>query len=426
MVNWILGLRIDRPEFVNVLAIIAAAVLVLLLVRGGGLRRVLIPLAAGIVGLGLGFGLAWLLGDQLNVFGIELTPTTRWWAALAFAGVFIALASLRKARAWRKVVAIVAVPLIVIVGAAGVNQDFGEFRTVRDALGISPYGQYDASTHAQTSTTLADWTAPADMPADGIVERVDIPSTTSGFAHRPALVYLPPAARTSNPPKLPVLEMFSGQPGQPSDLFQSGQIDAVLNAYARAHGGVAPIVVVPDQLGAPDRNPMCVDGPLGNAASYLTVDVPNWIRENLPVATDRSQWFVGGFSEGGTCAIQFGSAHSDLYGGILDISGEVVPTIGTDTVAKGFGGSQAAYAAAAPIAIMQSKAPYEDTVAIFGVGQDDQRYGPRIHEMADAAKAAGMRTTTLVSPGTAHDWHTVHRVFTDALPLMAARMGLDS
>lgn len=427
MLNWLLNLRIDKPEFLIVLGSITAALLLIVLVRGGGVRRIVVPVLSGLVGLGVGFGTSWLLGDQLNLFGISLTPTTRWWTAAAFAGVFFAVASLWKASWWRRTIAIIAIPLVVIVGAAGVNQDFGEFRTVRDALGISPYRELDASTLSPVTTaTVASWEKPADLPKSGEIRWVDIPATSSHFAARHALVYLPPAALVSSPPKLPVIEMMSGQPGQPSDLFQSGQIDTVLNEYAAAHNGIAPIVVIPDQLGAADHNPMCVDGPLGNVATYMTVDVPNWITKNLPVSTDRKAWFIAGFSEGGTCAMQFGAGFPDLFGGILDISGEVVPTIGPTTVEKGFKGDAAAYAAAAPIAIMKAKGPYADTDAIFGVGQDDQRYGPRIREMHDAADAAGMRTTMIVSPGTAHDWHTVHRVFSEALPLMAVRMGLTS
>ena len=57
-------------------------------------------------------------------------------------------------------------------------------------------------------------------------------------------------------------------------------------------------------------------------------------------------------------------------------------------------------------------------------GSDDSRYGPGVRRVAAMATAAGMRTTTFVSDGTAHDWHTVHTVFDRALPVIAARFGL--
>jgi S-formylglutathione hydrolase FrmB len=54
---------------------------------------------------------------------------------------------------------------------------------------------------------------------------------------------------------------------------------------------------------------------------------------------------VAGFSEGGTCAIQFGAGFPALFGSIVDVSGQVRPLNGsvTHTVRVGFGGSAAAY-----------------------------------------------------------------------------------
>lgn len=422
MFEWLASVRLDQPGILWGSAAVAVLLAIVLMTRRGSLRGRVVQLGALVLGAGLALLLCWVLGDVLDVFGIELTPTTRWWAAVAFGGAALALASLIRARPWRIVVAVVTIPVFLLVGAVGINQDFGEFRTVGDALGISPYGAFQPLAQAQGSTS--DWKAPAGMPAEGRVERIDIPATHSHFSHREALVYLPPAALSADPPALPVVEALSGQPGQPSDLFASAGIGGVLNRFAAAHHGIAPIVVVPDQLGAPDRNPMCVDGPLGNSASYLTEDVPDWITTHLPVSTSRNDWFIAGFSEGGTCAIQLGAAHPDLYGGLLDISGEVVPSVGADTVQLGFSGDAAAYTAAQPLTILAAHTPYPDSVAIFGYGSADTRYGPGVRTIEAAAAAAGMRTSTFVSDGTAHDWHTVHAVFTRALPVMAARLGL--
>jgi len=39
-------------------------------------------------------------------------------------------------------------------------------------------------------------------------------------------------------------------------------------------------------------------------------------------------------------------------------------------------------------------------------------------------KAAGVSTTEIVSPGTAHDWNTVTYIFGKGIPLLAERLGL--
>ena len=207
-------------------------------------------------------------------------------------------------------------------------------------------------------------------------------------------------------------------------LFRS--LETILDSFAAAHSGQAPIVVVPDQLGAPTKNPMCVDSPLGHSATYLTVDVPAWIRANLPVGANPVDWTIAGFSQGGTCSIQLGAAHPELFGNILDISGELVPQNGStqQSITAGFGGDAAAYAAAAPTAILAARAPYADLLALFAVGADDSRYLPWTQELAAAARSAGATTQVFVSPGTAHDWHTVQYACTQALPLIAARGGV--
>jgi len=220
--------------------------------------------------------------------------------------------------------------------------------------------------------------------------------------------------------------MLSGQPGGPSNLFTTAHLGTIVDAYASKHHGLAPIVVVPDQLGASDQNPMCLDSPLGNSATYLAVDVPAWIRKNLNVLPDRTSWAIGGFSEGGTCAIQLGSSRPELFGNIVDISGEVAPKRGsvTETIRDAFNGSTSAYEAAKPSSLLAAHAPYPDTLAIFGVGENDARYRPGIEQVATDARAGGMKVVYFNAPATAHDWRTAQYSISRALPELCTRWGL--
>jgi S-formylglutathione hydrolase FrmB len=244
------------------------------------------------------------------------------------------------------------------------------------------------------------------MPSTGTVGTVRIPGTVSGFVARPAFVYLPPAARVANPPRLPVVVALSGQPGGPIDVIDAGHLDETMNRIAAAHHGVAPIVVIPDQLGAKGSNPMCVDSPLGHAATYITVDVRRWILEHLPVSTARQAWTIAGFSEGGTCAIQFGAGYPSLFGSIVDISGQVNPKNGSraHTIRTGFGGSVARYHRLSPLGLLSAQR-FPHTRALFAAGALDTRYSPMMRKVAAAAKAAGMQVTTREMPGGAHNWH---------------------
>ncbi|MBN9240688.1 MAG: hypothetical protein BGO97_13325 [Micrococcales bacterium 70-64] len=416
-----------------VLWVLAGLALVALAVRplprGRRVRWALVVVSALVLGALVGLLVCWVVGDVLNVFDVALSPVSRGWVAAAFGGLAVAVASLVRSRPARRAGAVGAALLFVLVGAVGVNADFGQYPTLASIVGASSFPDLPrALLDAERTSTAAAGAGVAGEPAKGVVGAVTIPATVSHFAARQALVYLPPAALVPNPPALPVLVMLSGQPGSPENLFLAGHIDAELDAYARQHDGLAPIIVAPDQLSAPDVNPMCVDSAIGNSATYLTVDVPAWIRANLHVDDGPGGWGIGGFSQGGTCSIQLGAAHPDLFGAILDISGELEPKVGSPahTTAVGFGGDSAAYEAAKPLAILSAHTPYAATTAVFGAGSLDTKYTPWIATVEGAAAAAGMHTTLLSSPGTAHDWYTVRSIFSQALPVLARAWGLAS
>ncbi len=418
---------VGGPLVMTIYALAAATLVVLVFTRSR--RRGLVLLAGAVAGALLGLLLGWLVSDVWDSFGVSLSVPTRLWLTAAIAAVGAAAASFPGARAWRKILAGCAIPVFLLAGGLGINSDLGEFPTVGELFGQTVVHTLvlprpSASPSASPST---GWVPPADLPLTGHLGSVDIPAVTSHFAARKAIVYLPPAALVSNAPALPVLVLLSGQPGAPASLVTAGQLPEILDAYALAHHGLAPIVVIPDQLGAPQNNPMCVDSPLGNSASYLTVDVPAWIRAHLHVRSDRSDWAIGGFSQGGTCAIQLGAKYSALFGGILDISGQVVPHRGSvaATIHDAFGGSAARYQAAMPLALLAAGAPYSDTVAIFASGQNDARFAPGAVTVAQAASAAGMTVHSIVSPGTAHDWHTVQYALRVGIPILAMHWGLE-
>ncbi|CAL4859527.1 alpha/beta hydrolase-fold protein [Microbacterium sp. MM2322] len=433
--NVLLGVGITDGPVVIVTDLLAATALLLLLAlrpsrRWRGRTWAIVAATSTLVGGMLGFASTWLLSDRLDLFDADLTPVVRGWIVAGFAGVGLALASLIRAT-WRRVIgSILAIVLFVGTAAMGVNIDFGEYPTLGSALGISSVeeGLPTIARAGSDAPTIASWRPPADIPAHGALGSVVIPGTVSGFQARPAVVYLPPAALVRNPPRLPVLIMMSGQPGRPENPLIVDRLGEHLDAYAAAHRGLAPIVVSPDQLGSPETNPMCIDSArAGNSATYLTVDVPQWIRTHLNATLAPGSWGVGGLSQGGTCASQLGAQHPELFNAILDASGQLHPSLGSDekTIAEGFGGDAAAFAAAAPSAIMAAHAPYENTIAVFGVGALDVRFMPGIRTLVSDARAAGMTTHYIEVPNTAHDSHAWAQIFARGLVLIADHWGLD-
>ena len=432
MLHQLFDLRLETGPFPIIVYALAVVILIVLGTRRPVRRWLPIQLLGALAGTGVGLMLAWLVSDVWNSFGVALTLITRMWFALGVGGIGFAIAGLWRARAWRVVVGSASVIVFAFAGAIGVNVDVAEFPTLGSALGVNTIGKLELPAAQPTPQSTVprslaqSWHPPADLPIRGTVGSVTIPGTVSHFPARSAVVYLPPAALVAGAPRLPVLEMLSGQPGGPSNIITSGALATILDRFAAAHHGLAPIVVVPDQLGSPQLNPMCVDSVLGNSATYLTVDVTNWITHHLHVLPSGADWAIGGFSQGGTCSIQLGTKYRALFGSILDIAGELAPHHGSipATIASAFGGSAAEYTAATPLSLLTSGAPFSDTLGIFVIGENDARFGVASSTVSQAAEAAGMTMHHLVSPGTAHDWKTVQFGIRMAMPLLSDRWGL--
>lgn len=430
--EWLFALNIDKPGFLVLVCVVTTVCFAYLLCRGGR-RRFLLGLGVTILGALLGLILVWLVSDVWNVFGIALSPVVHLWTVFIFAGLFLAVSNFWASRWWRKTVASVSILVFLVAASAGINIDFGAYRNLNDAFGISRYpdlpgSRLTASAGVMDASLAKSWNARehTGIPTQGMVGMVTIPATQSRFVARKAAVYLPPAALVANPPVLPLLVLFSGQPGSPSDMFSSGQISIMLDAYAAKHAGLAPIVVVPDPLGTPLKNPMCADSQLSKASTYLTEDVRAWVLSHLHVADHPRYWAVGGYSAGGTCSIQLGAGRPDLFGTALDILGEVIPTIGDKTLGDAFGGSRSAYDAIKPLNLLAANAPYRDSVAFFGAGAKDQLYAARARQVEAAAAQAGMKTRLIIAPSSGHDWNTVRYVLSQSLPAVCARLGLGS
>lgn len=345
------------------------------------------------------------------------------WSAGALAGVTLAVAALRAGN--RRLVAAAAALVVVLAAASGVNRYYGEVPTVRTALGLGYTDQLEVLPPARTRLVApSDWAPPAGMPATGRVVQVDIPGRVSGFDARPGWVYLPPAYLGSTRARLPVLVLLGGQPGGPSDWLDGGQLAARMNRYAAAHRGLAPVVVMPDDLGSEFADPLCLDSALGNAATYLAVDVPNWVGDRLQVGAGRA---VGGLSYGGTCALQLALTVPSVYPTFVDISGQAEPTLGTReaTVAAAFGdgpGAGAAFRAVNPLDLLATRR-YPATAGAIVVGAQDREFRADATAVLAALRAAQVPATFTEVPGS-HTWGAWGPGLEATLPWLGTRLGL--
>lgn len=420
----------------------------------------LVAVWGAMVFLVAGRGRAWwrktlpvvVVGSLVGVVAVTLV-VDRWWRPfpdplplLVVAWIWVLLAGLGLAVArgrrggWgsRAVVGLCA--LLVLTGSANqVNRYFGSYPSMAALVGARPSQDTvlpSLTASAPTGDVRPDrWRPPVGMRTGGTVSEVVIPAPASGFSARPGWVYLPPAYWTPQRPSLPLLVLVGGQPGHPRDWLDGGQLTAVMDSFAAGHRGLAPVVVIPDALGAPFANPLCMDSRLGNVDTYLSVDVPAFATSHLQIDPDRRHWAVGGFSYGGTCAWQLAVRHPGEFPTFLDVSGQQAPTLGSPrlTVDRAFAGDAAAFATWDPAQVLAGAAHalplsprrlrYARTAGVLAVGAADRVYQSQLQRVAASSTAAGVSVGWVRVPGE-HSWYVATTALARSMPWLAARMGL--
>jgi S-formylglutathione hydrolase FrmB len=376
--------------------------------------------------------LSWTAVDVLKSWPDPLSVSVLAWVGAGELALVLLLAGWRNRR-WRvRAIGVAAVVLAVAGAANGINTEFDAYPTVGTALQQPPYdsaaslGSVASLTRARTPSQgpLWLWHPPADLAAHGAVFHATIPAAHSHFAARPAWVYVPPAYLTRTAPRLPLLVMLSGQPGGPRDWLDGGRLAERMDAWARTHHGLAPVVVMPDNSGGEFANPLCMDSALGKVDTYLTSDVLPWAVSHFQLDTDHRHWAVGGLSSGGTCALQLATAHPDLFPTFFDASGQRSPSLGNrrKTVAAAFGGNDVAFARVDPLHELATNR-YPFSGGYFVVGSNDPIYRTQQEAVAAAARASGMAVVAVERPGR-HSYLLWGPAFSAALPWLGARLGL--
>ncbi|SDO12012.1 alpha/beta hydrolase [Lentzea jiangxiensis] len=353
------------------------------------------------------------------------------WLGAVLVALTLAVVRLRSGRWYGRAFGVLLALGVVMSAVVATNAHFGQYPTTRAVLDLFRNDRVDLNEAAPPASgvvevpvgkTLADvWTRPEGLPDKGTVSEAEIPGA---FQARPAWVYLPPAYNTTPRPRLPVVVLMAGQPGSPRDWFDGGRILDNLDAYARQHDGLAPIVVVADQLGTSTANPLCLDSKLGRSETYLARDVPAWIRQRLTVDERREAWTVAGFSQGATCSLQLAVRAPDVYGNFIALAPQREPSLGTreETVKAAFGGDEAAFAKVNPMDVLAGQR-FPRTAGVVVAGRDDVTYRQADAEVFEACRKAGMDVQWRELPNN-HDWNMARDGLFGSLPWLARRTGL--
>ena len=430
--DWFSDIRLtDGPLYWSVLVLgTGAAALLLVPPRCAPAR---LWLARILVAAGAAFALVatvhWALINVFTVFPEDLPDPVLMWLVPAVTALLLALLRLPRTNWPGRGGAILAALLVVLLSALQINAYFGLNRTVSDLMGTAlariPALEQDLMRRSGESdgVPLQGWKPDGELPAGGVLRKSPIPGTSSGMNNRDAYIYLPPAYFARNRPALPVLVLVAGQPGGPADWLTGGAIRGHLDSFAAAHGGLAPVVVIPDPNGSQSANTMCMDSKIAKADTYLSQDVPRWISSTLAIDTNHSHWAVGGFSFGGTCAVQMGTRHPDVFADVLAFSSEAEPAIAKErqkTIDASFPGNPEEFTQQLPLEIMKHQR-FEASGMYLTAGQNDPEFVGYLHTLATAAEGAGFTVRAYEVEHTGHSWDTSSKRIADALQFLADR-----
>lgn len=407
--NWFYKLDIVSGPLPIVIWTLTLAGVVTLLIRRPKRAwwwRISAAIAGGaLLGIGL---VAWV--NLSNAFDTILPAACWFWVPAGFAATLLGVVSFWEEGVWRKIVAGLVVILSLLSTGLGVNAAFGVDPTVGALFGVSAQDQLEELPSGQPLETVSgplyeSWTPPDDMPTSSVVAELGgdkaIPSS-AGFTPRNATLYLPPAAQVATPPRLPLVVMMMGYPGNPDPSF----IAEALDTMAANNKGLAPIVIVADQLGSEAQDPACADSQkFGGVSTYFNTDIPAYAAAHLNVVEDHSAWTIMGYSNGGACAFSWATHHPDVWGNIIAISPDEYPGIDApEEMTKSiFNGDAAAFEANKPAAgIAANAGAFSGGFAVFTVGENDTGFVPGAQRNADLAEKAGYATTFHIVPGADH------------------------
>lgn len=429
MNRFVLSFELIDSPLLGVCVVVAVLGVVAVLV--GAPRRPVRTLVIG-VAAGVSLYVVALVLEPLGVFEGPLPWGAALWGAGGVAAATVGAVGVCRPPWGRRLIGAATVVAALLAGALGVNASYGVTHTLAAILGVQALDPatlppLDDVADSDPALLYQRWEPPAGMPSRGTVSALtgDTRIPTGSFAARDASLYLPPAALVPDPPALPLLVFMMGQPGSPDPTALAKSLDA----FAAANHGLAPIAIVVDQLSAPEKDPVCVDSALyGAVSTYVTQLVPQWAAHHLNVTQDHRFWTIGGFSNGGACAALYGAQHPDVWGQILDVSGNEFPGSEhvDETVKDVYGGDAAAFAAAEPASVMAAAPPgtYAGHTAIFTWGGEDTTYGPGQQSNAKAAQAAGFTTLTHVVDGTGHTGEALDGGLTFGIAALGPVLGL--
>jgi enterochelin esterase-like enzyme len=254
--------------------------------------------------------------------------------------VFVALVvwmALARTPVFRVFAACLAFIPAMLFGVAAVNKYYDYYQTwgaLAADLGnqggaqVASAPTVDSASARQVSAILGSKVNLKTAAEHGQTIRLTVPGKISQL-RRTVYVYLPPQYFQAgfSHYHFPVIELFPGFPGSPVDWINVVGITAAYDGLL-ADGVVKPaVLVMPDTNGGVRVSLQCLNvhhGP--QDATYLAIDLPNYLPHLLRVQPPGPAWGVAGYSEGGFCAANLALVYRLRWGAAGILSGYFTPS----------------------------------------------------------------------------------------------------
>jgi len=145
---------------------------------------------------------------------------------------------------------------------------------------------------------------------------------------RTVYIYLPPQYFLTkySTYQFPVIELLNGAPGNPEQWVNPMNVLPTLDDMIATRQADPAVLVMPDTDGGERYSLQCLNAIGGvQDATYVAVDVPNFVAANYRVQPPGRAWGVAGLSEGGFCAANLALQYPARYGYAGVISGYFAP-----------------------------------------------------------------------------------------------------
>jgi enterochelin esterase-like enzyme len=246
----------------------------------------------------------------------------------------------------------------------------------------------------------------------GLVVRMRLPADRADrFGASTVAVYLPHQYFDEPLERFPVVYLFHGTPGRPSDLFHAA--DAQRLGELLAANGRPAILVAPQMSRSWTDDSECVDGAGERVETHLFAQVLPSVDRTFRTVPNRAGRTFAGVSAGGFCALNLGLRHRDLVATIVDLSGYTVPTHAGGAV-RLFGrhipAARALVAANSPAVYAPSLAALPAMRIWLDTGSADHTVVRQMTRIASLLHSRGLLVVLRIRPG----GHT-YRVWVPAL-----------